>query len=143
MAGQSSRDMDKDLQFLYDDCDNYENEISELYAYSEEIEFEKNMENFEILLKSKGQLLSFQNLTFLELYSIAADPENRMVILLFLQTIHCCVLPKLRCHSFVDQMTLINFPLYFAIKYGRLSTSVITMDASIVCCLRVYFYYSW
>ena len=55
MTTQNTKDNDKDLEFIYDDCDSYENEISELYTYTEEIEFESNLENFEILLKTKGK----------------------------------------------------------------------------------------
>ena len=55
MSALNNKDFDKDLEFVYDDCDNYANEISELYTYTEEPEFEINLENFEILLKSKGR----------------------------------------------------------------------------------------
>ena len=54
MAAASNKDNDKDLEFLFDDCDTYEKEISELYTYTEETEFDVNLENFELLLKSKG-----------------------------------------------------------------------------------------
>ena len=54
MATSNNKDNDKDLEFLFDDCDEYEKEISELYTYTEETEFDTNLENFEILLKSKG-----------------------------------------------------------------------------------------
>nr|CAB3266664.1 striatin-interacting protein 1 homolog [Phallusia mammillata] len=49
----ANQDPDHDLNFTYDDCDSYENEISELYTYTEEIEYEENKNNFQKLLKEK------------------------------------------------------------------------------------------
>ena len=55
MTTTNSKDNDKDLEFIYDDCDEYKNEISELYSYTEEVEFDTNLKNFQSLLKDKGR----------------------------------------------------------------------------------------
>jgi len=54
MAASSNKENDKDLEFIFDDCADYQKEISELYTYTEEVEFQTNLENFEVLLNSKG-----------------------------------------------------------------------------------------
>ena len=62
MAASSNKDSDKDLEFHFDDCDEYQKEISELYTYTEETEFDTNLANFEALLKSKGTCIHFYQL---------------------------------------------------------------------------------
>ena len=51
----NTKDHEQDLEFVYDDSDTYENEISDLYTFTEEPEFRVNLENFKQLLEAKGR----------------------------------------------------------------------------------------
>nr|XP_002130558.1 striatin-interacting protein 1 homolog [Ciona intestinalis] len=53
MANGNAKETEADLEFLYDDSDAYAHEISELYTYSEEAEFQFNKDSFAKLLKSR------------------------------------------------------------------------------------------
>lgn len=59
VASSEAKETENDLNFVYGDCDSYTNEISELYAYTEEEEFQLNLSNFSQLLQSKGIVLNF------------------------------------------------------------------------------------
>lgn len=47
-------DYETELEFEYADCDSYENEIGELYSYTENPEFNVNKTSFEEFLQSTG-----------------------------------------------------------------------------------------
>uniref|UniRef100_H2YJ96 Far11/STRP C-terminal domain-containing protein n=1 Tax=Ciona savignyi TaxID=51511 RepID=H2YJ96_CIOSA len=66
-----------DLEFVYDDSDIYENEISEQYTYTEEPEFQLNKESFEKLLKSKD----YEN------WSSLSNENQRALIMHIIQTL--------------------------------------------------------
>uniref|UniRef100_H2YJ98 Far11/STRP C-terminal domain-containing protein n=1 Tax=Ciona savignyi TaxID=51511 RepID=H2YJ98_CIOSA len=68
---------DCDLEFVYDDSDIYENEISEQYTYTEEPEFQLNKESFEKLLKSKD----YEN------WSSLSNENQRALIMHIIQTL--------------------------------------------------------
>ena len=54
--------MDEQINFAYDDTDTYENEISELYSYSEEPEFFVNRNAFEESMEDSGLPLTWKHM---------------------------------------------------------------------------------
>ncbi|ODN03424.1 Striatin-interacting protein 1 [Orchesella cincta] len=56
-------DESSELDFLYDDADNYTNEISELYSYTEVPEFRKNLAAYDAVMERWGIPLQWQRLS--------------------------------------------------------------------------------
>nr|XP_034839530.1 striatin-interacting protein 1-like [Maniola hyperantus] len=53
-----------EFDFVYDDCDTQENEISELYSYTEHPEFQCNLKAFEEIMEEFNYPPSWQKLTY-------------------------------------------------------------------------------
>ena len=49
-----------DIEFVYDDADSYENEMAELYSYTEGQEFQQNLKVSKNLLLNKANKLNMK-----------------------------------------------------------------------------------
>lgn len=56
-------DESSELDFVYDDSDDYTNEVSELYSYTEVPEFRKNLAAYDAILEKWGIPLQWQRLS--------------------------------------------------------------------------------
>lgn len=59
-----------DLEFYYDDADSLENEIAELYSYTEQSEYQLNLRAFEELMNDYGHVPYWMKLNHLEKRSV-------------------------------------------------------------------------
>ncbi|GMS84606.1 hypothetical protein PENTCL1PPCAC_6781, partial [Pristionchus entomophagus] len=78
---------EQELEFTYDDCDSYQNELAELYSYSEMFDYSHNVKAFRMIAEEKQMFTPFSSMSrsqqkafIIEVVSRfeSADPDVRI-----------------------------------------------------------------
>lgn len=69
-----------EVRYIYDDTDYHQNEISEIYSYTEQPEFQLNVKNFEDQMEAYGLIPCWKKLTQVEKQSVVAKLLDQLEV---------------------------------------------------------------
>uniref|UniRef100_A0A8D8SPD5 Striatin-interacting protein 1 n=1 Tax=Cacopsylla melanoneura TaxID=428564 RepID=A0A8D8SPD5_9HEMI len=69
-----------EVKYIYDDTDYHQNEISEIYSYTEQPEFQLNVKNFEDQMEAYGLIPCWQKLTPVDKNSVIAKLLDQLEV---------------------------------------------------------------